>query len=164
MTGNCSRAGSCSCSTHYSWKEQPGQLQVLLRLRGDQAELMPLRTSSGWLEQDLSAGRGAEQGCAHTFLSATGHFGLFVCLFPDLSYTIPFWGTLILILACFRGYCTPSWGTAICLHAILILGPNFRTFIPIWNNARATEFNQSATWRISTVSLAITFWNLWVKY
>lgn len=45
--------GAGSRSTHCSCKEQPDQLQVLLRVRGDQAELVALRTSSGWLEQDL---------------------------------------------------------------------------------------------------------------
>lgn len=61
---------------------------------------------------------------------ANGHFGLFICFFPGFSI-IPFWGALIFILACFRLCCTPSWGPASCRHAILILSPNFRAFIPV---------------------------------
>lgn len=89
---------------------------------------------------------------------ATGPFGLFICFFPGFSI-IPFWGALIFILACFRWCYTPSWDSANCRHAILILGSNFRAFIPVWKNASVTEINQNTTRDISTVSLAVTFCN-----
>lgn len=85
---------------------------------------------------------------------ATGHFGLSVCFFPGFSI-VPFWGALIFILACFKWCCTPSWGPASCRHAILILGPNFRAFIPVWKNANVTDINQNTTHDISTASLTV---------
>lgn len=87
---------------------------------------------------------------------ATGHFGLFICFFPGFSI-IPFWGAFIFILAFFRWCCTPSWGPASCSCGILILGPNFRAFIPIKKNASVTEIDQNTTCDINTISLVITF-------
>lgn len=68
VTGHCTRAGSCSPSTRCSCKEQPDQLQMLLRARGDYADLVLLGTASGWLEQELCLqGEGLGRVC--TYLS-----------------------------------------------------------------------------------------------
>lgn len=145
------------CMSHLpGWQEQPEQLRVLMRVREDQAELVPLQTSV-WMEPHLVWGEGLGWDVA------TGHFGLFICFFPRFSIL----GALIFILACFRWCCTRSWDLSSCRHAILILGPNFRAFIPIWKNASVTEIDQNTTRDISTVYLHfiyITFHNPSVKY
>lgn len=146
------------CTSHLpGWQEQSEQLQVLMCQRGPGTVGAPEDNikldratpclQGEWLGRDVAA----------------GHFGLFICFFPGFSI-IQFWGALIFILACFSLCCTPSWGPASCRHAILILGPNFRAFIPVWNNARVTEISQNTTCDISTLFLAITFYNSSVKY